>query len=69
MRVCLGLCFDQDRSDAVVREVGQKQIQLDKGRTLQAKSPTKLKTQRQEETQDQSKSHRDVRAVRLYVFY
>ena len=36
---------DQDRAGAVVREVGQKQIQLDKDRTLQAKSPTELKTQ------------------------
>ena len=51
---------DQDRYGAVVREVGQKQIQLDKDRKLQVKSPTELKTQQQEEQQDQSKSHQDV---------
>ena len=40
-----------------MREVGQKQIQLDQDKTLQAKSPAELKTGRQ---QDQSKNRRDV---------
>ena len=51
---------DQDPAGAAVREIGQKQIQLDKDRTLQAKSPTELKLAQQQKEQDQSMSHQDV---------
>ena len=54
VRVCLcraGAVFvpvDQDRAGAVVREAGQKQIQLDKDRTLQAKSRQQTAGSKQE---------------------
>ena len=64
LRLYVCVCVDQDRAGAVVREVGQKQIQLDQDKTLQTKSPAELKTGRQ---QNQSKNH--VCAVRLYALY
>ena len=41
--LCAYVCVDEDRAGALEREVGQKQIQLDKDRTLQAKSLAQLK--------------------------